>query len=325
MFVGLALLAAAIEATLGYPDRLFRAIGHPVTWIARVITWGDRTWNSAGDSDLQQRLQGAALLLLLVAGSLLTGLLISAILHLVLPAIVAFVVLAALASTLLAQRSLDSHVAAVAEALEGKGLAAARAAVAMIVGRDTRDLDEAGISRAAIESLAESFSDGVVAPLLWMAVAGLPGALAYKTINTADSMIGHKTPRHLHFGWAAARADDLVNLPASRLAALWLVLAALLRPGLSARQAGTAAWQDAGRHDSPNAGWPEAAMAGALGLRLMGPRSYDGERVDGPWLGRGRTIATVRDVRSALSLYRTACGLQMAALLLVLLALILTM
>ncbi|WIM10316.1 adenosylcobinamide-phosphate synthase CbiB [Enhydrobacter sp.] len=325
MFVGLALLAAAIEAAVGYPDRLFRAIRHPVTWIARVITWGDRTWNSAGDSDLQQRLQGVALLLLLVAGSLLTGLLISALLHLVLPAIVAFVVLAVLASTLLAQRSLDSHVAAVAEALEGKGLAAARAAVAMIVGRDTKDLDEAGISRAAIESLAESFSDGVVAPLLWMAVAGLPGALAYKAINTADSMIGHKTPRHLHFGWAAARADDLVNLPASRLAALWLALAALLRPGLSARQACMAAWQDAGRHDSPNAGWPEAAMAGALGVRLMGPRSYDGERVDGPWLGRGRTIATARDIRSALSLYRTACGLQMAVLLLVLLALILTM
>jgi adenosylcobinamide-phosphate synthase len=323
MFVGLALLAAAIEAALGYPDRLFRTIGHPVTWIARVIAWGDRAWNSAGDTDFQQRLQGVALLLLLVAGSLLTGLLISRLLYLVLPAIVALVVLAVLASTLLAQRSLHLHVAAVADALEGRGLAAARAAVAMIVGRDTKDLDEAGISRAAIESLAESFSDGVVAPLFWMAVAGLPGALAYKAINTADSMIGHKTPRHLHFGWAAARADDLVNLPASRLAALWLALAALLRPGLSARQAFVVAWQDAGRHDSPNAGWPEAAMAGALGVRLMGPRSYDGERIDGPWLGRGRTIATARDIRSALSLYRTACGLQMAVLL-VLLALILT-
>jgi adenosylcobinamide-phosphate synthase len=324
MFVGLALVAAAIEAVVGYPDRLFRAIGHPVTWIARVITWADRTWNSGGASDLQQRLQGVLLLLLLVGGSLLSGFLIVHVLHLLLPAALAFAACAFLASALLAQRSLDSHVTAVADALEKRGLAAGRDAVAMIVGRDTKDLDEAGVSRAAIESLAESFSDGVVAPLFWMAVAGLPGALAYKAINTADSMIGHRTPRHLHFGWAAARIDDLVNLPASRLAALWLALAALLRPGLSARRAFATAWRDAGEHESPNAGWPEAAMAGALGVRLIGPRRYDGERVDGPWLGDGHTIATARDIRNALSVYRTACGIQMAALA-ALLALILTM
>lgn len=324
MFVGLALAAAAIEAVVGYPDRLFRAIGHPVTWIARVITWADRTGNSGGDSKLQRRLQGVVLLLLLVGGSLLSGLLVVGLLHLLLPTALAFAVCAFLASALLAQRSLDSHVKAVADALERRGLAAGREAVAMIVGRDTRNLDEAGVSRAAIESLAESFSDGVVAPLFWMAVAGLPGALAYKAINTADSMIGHRTPRHLHFGWAAARLDDLVNLPASRLAVLWLALAALLRPSLSARRAFSTVWRDAGEHDSPNAGWPEAAMAGALGVRLMGPRSYDGERVDGPWLGDGRTIATARDIRSALSVYRTACGIQMAVLA-VLLALILPM
>src|SRR5262249_36519643 len=146
----------------------------------------------------------------------------------------------------------------------------------------------------------ESFSDGVAAPLFWMAVAGLAGALAYKAINTADSMIGHKTRRYLHFGWATARADDLVNLPASRLAASWLVLGALFRPGLSARRAFTTAWRDARQHESPNAGWPEAAMAGALGVRLMGPRSYDGEQVDGPWMGDGRTIANARDIRTAL-------------------------
>ena len=324
MFVGLALVAAAIEAVVGYPDRLFRAIGHPVTWIARVITWADRTWNSGGASDLQQRLRGVLLLLLLVGGSLLSGFLIVHVLHLLLPAALAFAACAFLASALLAQRSLDSHVTAVADALQKRGLAAGRDAVAMIVGRDTKDLDEAGVSRAAIESLAESFSDGVVAPLFWMAVAGLPGALAYKAINTADSMIGHRTPRHLHFGWAAARIDDLVNLPASRLAALWLALAALLRPGLSARRAFATAWRDAGEHESPNAGWPEAAMAGALGVRLIGPRRYDGERVDGPWLGDGRTIVTTRDIRNALSVYRTACGIQMAALA-ALLALILTM
>ena len=321
MFVGLALAAAAIEAVVGYPDRLFRAIGHPVTWIARVITWADRTGNSGGDSKLQRRLQGVVLLLLLVGGSLLSGLLVVGLLHLLLPTALAFAVCAFLASALLAQRSLDSHVKAVADALERRGLAAGREAVAMIVGRDTRNLDEAGVSRAAIESLAESFSDGVVAPLFWMAVAGLPGALAYKAINTADSMIGHRTPRHLHFGWAAARIDDLVNLPASRLAALWLALAALLRPGLSAQRAFATAWRDAAEHDSPNAGWPEAAMAGALGVRLMGPRSYDGELVAGPWLGDGRTIVTARDIRNAVSVYRTACGIQMA-MLAVLLALI---
>ena len=324
MFVGLALAAAAIEAVVGYPDRLFRAIGHPVTWIARVITWADRTGNSGGDSKLQRRLQGVVLLLLLVGGSLLSGLLVVGLLHLLLPTALAFAVCAFLASALLAQRSLDSHVKAVADALERRGLAAGREAVAMIVGRDTRNLDEAGVSRAAIESLAESFSDGVVAPLFWMAVAGLPGALAYKAINTADSMIGHRTPRHLHFGWAAARIDDLVNLPASRLAALWLALAALLRPGLSAQRAFATAWRDAGEHDSPNAGWPEAAMAGALGVRLMGPRSYDGELVAGHWLGDGRTIVTARDIRNALSVYRTACAIQMAVLA-VLLAVISTM
>jgi adenosylcobinamide-phosphate synthase len=314
MFFGLALLAAVIEAVVGYPDRLFRAIGHPVTWIARVISWGDRTWNSDEDSELQQRLQGVVLLLLLVVASLLAGLLIWRVLYFLLPSILALVVAAMVASALLAQRSLESHVVAVADALEARGLAAGREAVAMIVGRDTKDLDEAGVSRAAIESLAESFSDGVVAPLFWMVLAGLPGALAYKAINTADSMIGHKTWRYLHFGWAAARADDLVNLPASRLAVLWLALAALLRSGLSARRALVTAWRDASQHESPNAGWPEAAMAGALGVRLMGPRSYDGEQVDSPWMGDGRTIATARDIRTALALYRTACVFQMAVL-----------
>jgi adenosylcobinamide-phosphate synthase len=314
MFVGLALLAAMIEAGIGYPDRLYRAIGHPVTWIARVITWADRVWNSGGDSDVQQRLNGVALLLILVGGSLLGGLLVSRLLYLLLPEILAFVVCAVLASTLLAQRSLATHVTAVADALEARGLQAGREAVAMIVGRDTKDLDEAGVSRAAIESLAESFCDGVVAPLFWLVVAGLPGAIAYKAINTADSMIGHKTERYLYFGWAAARTDDFLNLPGSRLAALWLVLAASWQPGLSASRAFRTMCRDARKHDSPNAGWPEAAMAGALGVRLMGPRSYDGEIVDGRWMGDGRTLATSRDIRVALSLYRAACGLQMGVL-----------
>jgi adenosylcobinamide-phosphate synthase len=214
------------------------------------------------------------------------------------------------ASTLLAQRSLDAHVLAVANALEQEGVEAGRRAVSMIVGRDTAALDEAGVSRAAIESLAENFSDGVVAPLFWLLVAGLPGIFGYKAINTADSMIGHKTDRYLAFGWASARVDDLVNLPASRLAALWLVLAAAALSGLSPRGAIAAMRRDANGHRSPNAGWPEAAVAGALGLRLAGPRAYDGAMVDDHWIGDGRETASARDIRLALRQYRVACVIQ---------------
>jgi len=315
MPVGLALVAGAIESVVGYPDLVFRFIGHPVTWMARLIAWGDERWNSENDSDLTQRLQGGALVLLLLAVSLIAGLLITRLCYLFLPAIVAFIVVAVLASTLIAQRSLDAHVTAVADALASKGLDAGREAVAMIVGRDTRELDETGVARAAIESLAESFSDGIVGPIFWLAVAGLPGAIAYKAINTADSMIGHKTPKYIAFGWAAARTDDLVNLPASRLSVLWIALAALWVPDLSALGALRAAWRDASRHDSPNAGWPEAAMAGALGLTLGGTSSYEGEVVRGPTFGTGRSALKARDIRTALSLYRAACGFQLAVLL----------
>jgi len=313
MFFGLAFLAAVIEAAAGYPDLVYRTIGHPVTWIARVISWADDTWNSEGGDDSETRLQGVVLVVLLLAGCLLGGLIVSRILLHLLPYYVGLLILAVLASTLVAQRSLSQHVVAVADALDARGLEAGREAVAQVVGRDTRDLDEAGVARAAIESLAESFSDGVVAPLFWMAVAGLPGALAYKAINTADSMIGHKTDRHIAFGWAAARTDDLVNLPASRLAALLLAVAANWQSGSSMARALKTAWRDAGKHDSPNAGWPEAAMAGALGIRLMGPRTYDSETVESPWLGEGRD-ATKKDIRSALALYRRACGIEIGVL-----------
>jgi adenosylcobinamide-phosphate synthase len=184
----------------------------------------------------------------------------------------------------------------------------------MIVGRDTKELDEAGICRAAIESLAESLCDGIVAPMLWIAVAGLPGGIAYKAINTADSMIGHKTPLYIDFGWAAARSDDVANWPAARLAVLWLALGALFVPGASPWRALAVAWRDAGKHASPNAGWPEAAMAGALGLRLMGPRSYEGERVAGQWMGDGRFALKAADIQTALDLYRAACGVQLGVL-----------
>jgi adenosylcobinamide-phosphate synthase len=228
-----------------------------------------------------------------------------------LPDPLALVLLAVLAAPLLAQRSLWTHVLAVADALDGGGLEAGRKAVSHIVGRDPRALDEAGVVRAAIESLAENFSDGVVAPAFWCAVGGLPGLAGYKAVNTADSMIGHRTPRHEAFGWAAARLDDLVNLPASRLAALWLILAGAMQG--TGREALQAVARDARHHRSPNAGWPEAAMAGALGLRLAGPRVYAGVRVEDGWMGDGRAEATTADLRRALRLYRRACIIQVCA------------
>ena len=281
--------------------------------MGRLIAWADKTWNSEDDSPVEQRMHGIAFVVLLVVLSLLVGFIIVRLCDLFLPPLLALLLSAVLASSLLAQRSLYAHVQAVADALGSKGLAAGREAVAQIVGRDTKELDEEGVCRAAIESLAESFCDGVVAPLFWMTLLGLPGALAYKAINTADSMIGHKTWRYADFGWAAARTDDLVNWPAARLAVLWLALAAAVT-GLSPAGALANAWRDAGKHDSPNAGWPEAAMAGALGVRLMGPRRYDGEFVDHGWIGSGRVVLKAVDIRTALRLYRAACGMQLVVL-----------
>jgi adenosylcobinamide-phosphate synthase len=310
MFAELAFAALAIEAVFGFPDTLYRRIGHPVSWIGALITRCERGWNRHEFSFRRRRMLGLATLLVLLAASGISGTVIFLLAQHFLAGLASTLILGTAASTLLAQRSLDAHVRAVADALERKGIEAGRQAVSMIVGRDTQNLDVAGVSRAAIESLAENFSDGVVAPLFWLVVAGLPGGIAYKAINTADSMIGHKSDRYLAFGWASARADDLVNLPASRLAALWLVAAAMTLSGLSPRAAIMTVWRDAGRHDSPNAGWPEAAMAGALGLRLAGPRAYDGTMLDDPWIGDGRETACARDIRTALRQYWVACAIQ---------------
>jgi adenosylcobinamide-phosphate synthase len=320
MFADLALVAIVTEAMVGYPNAVYRLIGHPVTWIGMLITWCDEAWNSAARSSRQRRLYGVVTLIVLLAVALLSGWAITGVLDRLFPDIVALILCGVLASTLLAQRSLDAHVLAVAKGLETEGLPGGRAAVAHIVGRETKSLDEAAISRAAIESLAENFSDGVVAPLFWMVVLGLPGALAYKAVNTADSMVGHRTERHEAFGWASARFDDLVNLPASRLSALWLLLAAIPL-GLSPGGALRTIRNDASHHRSPNAGWPEAAMAGALGIRLSGPRIYDGVPVEERWVGEGRNELAAKDIRNALKLYRTACALQIAVLLLIVLSL----
>jgi len=213
-------------------------------------------------------------------------------------------------AVLLAQRSLFEYVARVGDALLRNGLTQGREAVAHIVGRDIQSLDEHGVARAAIESLAENFSDAVVAPAFWYALFGLPGLFVYKTVNTLDSMIGHRTPRYLQFGWAAARLDDLLNLVPARLSGVLLTAAALVSPQARVAPAFRVMLRDARKHRSPNAGWPEAATAGALDLALAGPRRYHGEIVDDPWLGDGRARATVADIGRALRLYMIACILQ---------------
>jgi len=303
----LLLAALVVEAAQGYPQRLYAVIGHPVTWLGALISRLDHALNLDGASFAARKAAGIAALLILLATTLAAALILTDLCRMLGP--LGLLPLALLASTLLAQRSLHEHVAAVAEGLERGGLTGGRKAVAMIVGRNPESLDEAGVARAAIESLSENFSDGVVAPAFWLGAAGLPGIALYKAINTADSMIGHKTPRHLAFGWAAARLDDLVNLPASRLTALLLVAAAALDRDGDASGAWRAVRRDAGRHKSPNAGWPEAAMAGALGLRLAGPRIYGETRVEDHWMGDGRAEATAADIRRALRLCVRACGL----------------
>ena len=300
-----------IELAFGYPHIILRAIGHPVIWIGRLIGALDHALNRDADPPFRRRLFGIAAVAVLIA---MSGAIAAVVERELLRLPFGIFILAVFAGSLVAQRSLHRHVADVAVALEKKGVAAGRRAVAHIVGRDTASLDAAGVARAAIESLAENFSDGIVAPVLWLAIAGLPGAAIYKTINTADSMIGHRTSRHEAFGWAAARLDDLLNLPASRLSALLIVAAASLRKDFAAREAWRAVRRDSPRHRSPNAGYPEAAMAGALGLSLAGPRFYGGVRVEDAFMGDGRRDASAADIRRALALYRCADAILLALL-----------
>lgn len=296
-------IGMAIEAVIAYPNPLYAAIGHPVSWLGLLISALERGLNRTELPFARRRILGfvalgAVLVVVVSLGFALEAVIAS------MPFGGLIGVLATFA--LIAAGSLDQHVRAVAKALEADGLAGGRRAVSMIVGRDPDQLDEAGVSRAAIESLAENTSDGVTAPIFWFLVAGLPGLFAYKAINTLDSMIGHKSERYLAFGFASAKLDDLVNLPASRLTALAFCLAALVLPGASARAGARAVFRDARHHKSPNAGWPEAAMAGALGFKLAGPRVYHGVLVEDHYMGDGRADLTAADIRHALGLYRVA-------------------
>jgi adenosylcobinamide-phosphate synthase len=304
--VELAAAAMLVEAAIGYPAFVYRAIGHPVTWMGRLLGLSERRLNRETDGFGRRRVAGVGALAILLAASVGAAFVFEWFVSTGIAGI-ALTILAA--TSLIAQRSLYDHVRAVADALERDGLEAGRKAVSMIVGRNPQRLDEAGVARAAIESLAENFSDGIVAPVFWMAVAGLPGAALYKAANTADSMVGHRTPRFAAFGWAAARLDDVLNLPASRLSALFIALVAAVAGGSPADAVRTV-WRDASRHRSPNAGWPEAAMAGALGLKLAGPRIYGDEAVDDAFMGDGRREATAGDVRAALRIFLAACAVQ---------------
>jgi len=298
------IIAFGIEAVLAYPEAVFRAIGHPVSWIGALIAAFDSALNRPDYSSAVRRAAGVMTVILLLAVSLGAGVALEMVAR-VIPYF-GFAIAVLVVAALVAFGNLDQHVRAVSAALGAEGVDGGRRSIAKIVGRDPDTLDEAAICRAAIESLAENASDGVTAPSLWFLVGGLPGIIAYKAVNTADSMIGHLSERHRAFGWAAARLDDLVNLPASRLTGLMFVAAAAMVPGASAPSAWRAYWRDARQHRSPNAGWPEAAMAGALGLRLAGPRIYGGVLVDDRWMGDGRAEATVQDIDRALVIYRVA-------------------
>ncbi|MEM9579454.1 MAG: adenosylcobinamide-phosphate synthase CbiB [Pseudomonadota bacterium] len=281
MSAGPLLVALALDAVLGEPKWLWSRAAHPAVLMGRLIGWCDARFNTGA----ARKAKGVAVLALLLCGA---GLLGAALAQL---GVLAEAVVAAI---LLAQKSLVNHVKAVATSLRAS-LEDGRQSVAMIVGRDTADMDESAVARSAIESAAENLSDGVIAPAFWFLVAGLPGLLIYKIVNTADSMIGYKTPRHQDFGWASARFDDLINLIPARLTALLITAAYWLWPK----------WreitQDAGLHRSPNAGWPEAAMSRALGVALSGPRSYDGHLREFPFVNPdGRRRLSAQDIEAAI-------------------------
>jgi len=292
-----ALAALVVDAAVGWPRGLYLRVGHPVGLFAKVIAACETWLNRALWSRAARRWGGILTVMVLVGIAAGAGVVVH-VLAARLAGDQAWIVVALAAWPALAQRSLDQHFTRVMTALNADDLAGARTAVGMIVGRDTAALDRNGVARAAIESLAESFCDGVIAPLFWLMAAGLPGIWAMKAINTADSLIGHKEAPYRDFGWAAARLDDVANFIPARISAGLICLAG----GRGWR----ICWRYARCHASPNAGWPEAAMAGVLGVRLAGPVSYDGVMADKPWIGTG-PAADVADMVQARQVYHRAC------------------
>jgi adenosylcobinamide-phosphate synthase len=301
----IALVALVIERILGYPRPLLRRIGHPVEWMGRLISYLDRRLNLEPSERWRRRFEG--MITMLALGIVVTAVTV-ALATVLRRSSGGWMIEAILATPLIAQTDLRRYVAAVAEALD-QGLEEARVAVSHIVGRDPKLLDESGVARAALESLAENTSDAIVAPVFWLALFGLPGIAIYKAINTADSMIGHKNERYLQFGWAAAKLDDLFNLPCSRLTGFLFAGATSLTSPTRGAGAFEVMLRDAKHHFSPNAGWPEAALAGALEVRLGGPRFYDGAKADLAWIGRGREHLTADDIREGLKLQNRTLNL----------------
>jgi len=289
-----------LEGAVGWPPRL----SHPVVWLGGLIAGMERAWNGPERSGKARRALGVATLLILIAvaggaGWGLERLAASA------PFWPGLAIVVIWGATGLAARSLFDHVRAVAKPLASGDLPAARLAVSMIVGRDVEAMDEGGVATAALESLAESFCDGVVAPVFWFVVGGLPGLFVYKAVNTADSMIGHMEPRWRAFGWAAARADDVMNWIPARIAGCLIALGGW--------QGWRIMWRDARKHASPNAGWTEAAMAGALRVRLGGPVRYDGITAQRPDFGDWAP-PRAHDLRRGLRVYGVACAVLMLLL-----------
>lgn len=297
-----AALALLIERLFGYPKPLYDKIGHPVEWIGALLAKLETLLYEPEAEALQARLRGLAALLVLLFIVVVPAVLIGSFLS---TFKFGWIIEALLATALIAQHSLYEHVSAVGRGLD-TSLIEGRKAVAKIVGRDPAALDESGVVKGALESLAENTSDGIVAPLFWYVLLGLPGIVAYKAINTTDSMIGHRSERYIYFGWAAARLDDFINLPASRITGLLFVGAAAWNDSERGKLAMQAMSRDASKHQSPNAGWPESALAASLGVKFGGPRSYAGTRVDLPWMGEGREILNRDDIRKGLRLYGTA-------------------
>jgi len=302
-------LALLLDWFIGDPKSLWKYLPHPVVLIGKGIDVLDQRLNLPSLSANEARERGIFALAILVMVSLIGGYALAEVLgSLGLPGWVAEIVLV---SIFIAQKSLIDHVGEVGHALRTSGIEGGRQAVAQIVGRNPDHLDGPGIVRAAIESLAENFSDGVVAPVFWYVVLGLPGIIAYKVVNTADSMIGHRSERYLQFGRATALFDDWINWPAARISAALIAAASIASGGLShGRNAMATAMRDAGSHRSPNAGWPEAAMAASLGIALGGPRTYDNEEVREPQLNAGwRGDLTARDIERALVIFGYSCSI----------------
>ena len=303
-FALMMLVACGIDLLLGWPDRIYARVGHPVTWVGRAITTLERVWNAG--TRRHRLVLGAITVLLVVGGAALAGLAVQSLLP---TGWLGGVIGGVLAWPLVALRSMQDHVQAVETPLARGDLPAARRSVAMIVGRDVLRADDTAISRAALESLAENSADGIVAPVFWGAVAGLPGIMAYKAINTLDSMIGHRNDRYDAFGKTAARLDDVANLIPARLTGFLFALV-----GGHPMRAVQTMCRDARAHRSPNAGWPEAAMAASLGVRLSGPRQYGDVVTSEPWLYAEGAEATPGHLRRGLSIYRRMLGLMLLAL-----------